>query len=78
VSEIHICRGTGRYYRARMRRPFGRRAAWMGPKRKTLKTAINDMVRQWNTQSGIQYIEADVILCADYYDPRPVAKLTHG
>jgi len=69
---VHICRGTNRYFRARTRCAGARKCSWIGPRQKSMDTACKDMVRQWGKG---HYHEADVIMCADYYDPVRVIRM---
>lgn len=76
MSSIHVCVGTGRFFMARCRLPRARRWSWLGPKRQTKKSALMDMVRQWE-KTRLRYIEAEVMMAADHYDPITVATLRH-
>ncbi len=74
MSEVHICRGTGTFFMARCRRYGARKWSWLGPKRNTEIRALHDMVREWNS-AAVNYIEADVMMAADYYEPLTLAAL---
>lgn len=75
MGEIHVCRGTGRFFMARAKWPKYQRMNWTGPKRRTEKKALQDMVREWDRQTYIPYNYADVVMCADYYEPVVVSAL---
>ena len=74
MGELHICRGVNRHFIARCKWPRYRRMNWVGPKRQTEKAALQDMVREWD-KCGIPYSYADVVFCADYYEPVVIAAL---
>lgn len=65
MSAIHICRGTNRFYIARTRSVGQRRWSWVGPHRKSLKRAMQDLINHWSSH----LFEGEVALCADWYEP---------
>jgi len=70
---IHICRGVNRRFQARVRMRGYRRYIMVGKCRRELKPALMDLARAF--ASG-HYKRGDVLHWADYYDPKPVCKIT--
>jgi hypothetical protein len=66
-----ICWGTGRFYVARARR-LGYRKYEILSRHQTKNAAVMAIAKAFN--SG-HYKRADVLLCADYYDPYQVCEL---
>jgi hypothetical protein len=72
ATEIHICRGVGTKYRARVRLYGYRRYRLVGKDRRTFEAALRDLCRAF--KPGL-YKRGDVLMSADYYDPIQVVEL---
>jgi hypothetical protein len=66
-----VCSGTGRFFVARARY-FGYQKYEVLSRHRTKNAAVMAMAKAFN--SG-RYKRADVLLCADYYDPYQVCEL---
>jgi hypothetical protein len=73
---FYICRGTGRYYRARVHRRSARKYELLGKPTKTFGTALRRLTEAWIADRNGLYNRGDVILCEDYYEPIVLTEIT--
>ena len=73
LSELHICRGTGTRYQARVCRRGCRKFVLVGHPRKREEAAARDLLCAFLTGGSIK--RGDVIMWADYYDPTVVLEI---
>lgn len=73
VTVVHICGGVNTRYQARARRMGHRKWVLIGQPTRVERIAIQRMSRAFAHHRD--YKRADVIMCADYYDPIQVCEL---
>lgn len=72
MSDVHICIGVGKMYQARARRLGCRNWILIGEPTTSYDEAVIDMATAF---AAHDYKRADVIMCADYYEPIRVCEL---